>query len=214
MTKAEEVVKDVVYYLSLPYAIIMRIDEEGNYIARIQELEGCLAHGSDPNEALATLREIQELWIEERLSTGHEIPEPQPEEDLPSGKWVQRVPRTLHLRLTELAKHEQVSLNQLVTSILSEAVVTVPFKKLFQNYILTPQLQHAWRDNLAEYGDWHVNAPVTTKATFETVLSNAIALFSTEYKSKHDYDPKDTFFYKKDSHNKGPRKGQLQLAGR
>lgn len=43
-------------------------------------------------------------------------------EDLPSGKWLQRVPRTLHRDLIRLAERERVSLNQLVTSLLSEAV--------------------------------------------------------------------------------------------
>ena len=43
-------------------------------------------------------------------------------EELPSGKWLQRVPRTLHRDLIRLAERERVSLNQLVTSLLSEAV--------------------------------------------------------------------------------------------
>ena len=43
-------------------------------------------------------------------------------EDLPSGKWLQRVPRTLHRDLIRLAERERVSLNQLVTALLSEAV--------------------------------------------------------------------------------------------
>ena len=43
-------------------------------------------------------------------------------EKLPSGKWLQRAPRTLHRDLIRLAERERVSLNQLVTSLLSEAV--------------------------------------------------------------------------------------------
>ncbi len=41
--------------------------------------------------------------------------------DGPSGKWVQRVPRSLYLKLTVLAKAEGVSLNQFVTAVLAEA---------------------------------------------------------------------------------------------
>ena len=44
------------------------------------------------------------------------------EEVLPSGKWVQRVPRSLHKKLVSTAKREGVSLNQLVTSVLAAAV--------------------------------------------------------------------------------------------
>ncbi len=43
-------------------------------------------------------------------------------EELPSGKWLQRAPRTLHRDLIRLAQRERVSLNQLVTALLSEAV--------------------------------------------------------------------------------------------
>ena len=212
MNKAEDI-KDIVYYLSLPYTVTVRIDDEGDYIARIQELEGCTAHGADPNEAFANLREIQELWIEERLSTGSDIPEPEDDEMLPSGKWLQRVPRTLHLRLTELAKREQVSLNQLVTSMLSEAIVANPLKKLLKNYVLSTSLQHAWRDNIAEYGAWRCKESTSGNEVFQHALNNTLSLFSATYKGKHDYDPKE-ILYPKEAHNKSQRKGHLQLAGR
>ncbi|OFW10614.1 MAG: hypothetical protein A3G20_06675 [Acidobacteria bacterium RIFCSPLOWO2_12_FULL_59_11] len=114
--------KDIQYYLSLPYTVILRRDEEGDYVARIEELPGCSTHGKSPQEALENLEEAKTAWIEDCLKQGDPIPEPETEEALPSGKWVQRVPRTLHRELARLAKQEQVSLNQLVTSILSEAV--------------------------------------------------------------------------------------------
>ena len=44
------------------------------------------------------------------------------DDDLPSGKWVQRVPRSLHKRLVEVAKKEGVSLNSLVQTYLGMAV--------------------------------------------------------------------------------------------
>lgn len=47
---------------------------------------------------------------------------PASSEELPSGRWLQRVPRTLHRDLIRLAERERVSLNQLVASLLSEAV--------------------------------------------------------------------------------------------
>src|SRR5262249_1091414 len=39
---------------------------------------------------------------------------------MPSGKWLQRAPRSLHKNLARLAKIEGVSFNQLVVSILSD----------------------------------------------------------------------------------------------
>src|SRR5258708_39582721 len=95
--------KDVIYYLSLPYTIRMRPDNEGDYVAAIEELPGCIAHGSTTEEALESLREAQQLWIEDCLESGQPVPEPEAEEVLPSGKWVQRTPRSVHKRLTALA---------------------------------------------------------------------------------------------------------------
>ncbi len=114
--------KDKEYYLSLPYTIILRRDEEGDFVARIEELAGCISHGKTSQEALDNVEEVKEAWISECIEGGQTVPEPVPEESLPSGKWVQRVPRSLHKKLTTLAKKEGVSLNALVTSELSQVV--------------------------------------------------------------------------------------------
>ncbi|HZP64120.1 MAG TPA: type II toxin-antitoxin system HicB family antitoxin [Terriglobales bacterium] len=115
-----EGVNDVKHYLDLPYAIRLRKDDEGDWVARIEELSGCTAHGKTAAEAIEFLHEVQAAWLEDALAAGQPIPEPASE--LPSGKWLQRVPRSLHKKLVELAKAEEVSLNQLITSILAEAV--------------------------------------------------------------------------------------------
>jgi antitoxin HicB len=109
-------------YLSLPYTIVLRPDEDGDMVARIAELPGCVTHAASEAEAVANLREVQRAWIEQALRTNVPIPEPVTEEVLPSGKWLQRVPRTLHAKLVALARIERVSLNQLVTSLLSQAI--------------------------------------------------------------------------------------------
>lgn len=113
--------KDTKYYLSLPYTVILRRDEDGDFVARIAELPGCATHGKSPQEALENLEEVKRAWIEDCLKQGDPIPEPVTEDVMPSGKWLQRVPKTLHRDLIRLAKREDVSLNQLVTSVLSEA---------------------------------------------------------------------------------------------
>jgi antitoxin HicB len=114
--------KNLQYYLELPYTVMMRRDEEGDFVARIDELPGCAAHGHTPHEAFEALEEAKQLWITDCLESGDPVPEPAIEEALPSGKWVQRVSKTLHKKLVSLAKRENVSLNQLVTSLLAEAV--------------------------------------------------------------------------------------------
>lgn len=119
--KAEQQ-RDLNHYLQLPYTVILRPDEDGLWIARIDELEGCVAHGDTQSEALTIIEEMKKAWIEDALEAGDPIPEPTHGETLPSGKWLQRVPRSLHKKLADLASKEQVSLNQLVTSLLAEAV--------------------------------------------------------------------------------------------
>jgi antitoxin HicB len=114
-------VTNVAYYMTLPYTTVLCRDEDNDVIARIEELPGCVAHGSGEAEAIENLRGMQRLWLEVSIENGHDVPMPAAESVLPSGKWVQRVPRSLHGRLVQMAKRENVSLNQLVTSLLSQA---------------------------------------------------------------------------------------------
>ncbi len=114
--------KNLDYYLGLPYTVVLRKDEDGDTVARVEELPGCSGHGSTPHEALENLEENRRLWISERIDSGYPVPEPEKPDTLPSGRWVQRVPRSLHRKLISLARRERVSLNQLVTSIVSEGV--------------------------------------------------------------------------------------------
>src|ERR1035438_10240793 len=90
-----ETTKDIAYYEALPYTIVVRKDEDGDFVARIQELPGCIAHGDMEGSAIEHLRSMQKLWLEDSLSAAEAIPEPEDDTILPSGKWVQRVPRKL-----------------------------------------------------------------------------------------------------------------------
>lgn len=120
--------KDLDYYLRLPFTEVLRPDDEGDFVARIAELQGCVAHGDTKAKALENLQTVKELWIQDAFENGDPIPEPEVETALPSGKWVQRVPRSLHKKLVALAKREGTSLNQLVVSVLSACVGASAFK--------------------------------------------------------------------------------------
>src|SRR5205807_8065423 len=98
--------RDLNYYMGLPYTVLLREDDEGDIVATVQELPGCMAHGKDAREAWRNIREVQRAWIEDCLESGDSIPVPEEEEVLPSGKWVQRVPRTIHKKLVERARDE------------------------------------------------------------------------------------------------------------
>jgi antitoxin HicB len=130
-----DTIKDVTYYEGLPYTITVRKDDEGDFVARIPELPGCVAHGESESAAIENLRSVQRLWIEEALAGGSAIPEPEDDSGLPSGKWVQRVPRRLHRDLANAARRDKVSLNQLVTSLLAEALVVKSCNQAFQIFL-------------------------------------------------------------------------------
>ncbi len=111
------------HYLKLPYTTVVRQDDDGDFVARIEELPGCIAHGASPKEAFDNVQDVKKAWLEESINADLPIPEPaEAEARLPSGKWVQRVPRTLHRKLVRCAAREGVSLNQWVVSVLAEAV--------------------------------------------------------------------------------------------
>lgn len=106
--------KKVKEYLELPYNFIVQPikDESGFYFyARVLELDGCQSTGETFEEAYENVKEAMQLWIEEKLEVGLEIPLPVGYDDF-SGKFVVRIPKSLHYKLTVEAEREGVSLNQ------------------------------------------------------------------------------------------------------
>lgn len=110
-------------YMKLPYTLTVRWSADDElFVARVKEIEGCTGHGGSEAEAIAMLRDNMREWISFCLEAGDEIPLPADSDYLPSGKWLQRVPRSLHKRLVECAENEGVSLNTFVTACLAQAV--------------------------------------------------------------------------------------------
>jgi len=102
------------YYLNLPYNIIIRhvTDESGTYyFAKVQELAGCVSDGETVEEVFNNIYEAMEGWIETKLEAGFSIPMPINNENY-SGKFVLRLPKSLHAKLVAEAEQEGVSLNQ------------------------------------------------------------------------------------------------------
>ena len=101
-------------YRKLPYNYIIKPvnDESGAYFhATVLELDGCQSTGDTFQEAYDGLMEAMEGWIETRLENGFPVPTPI-DADRFSGKFVIRLPKSLHARLAMEAEHEGVSLNQ------------------------------------------------------------------------------------------------------
>jgi predicted RNase H-like HicB family nuclease len=100
--------------MKLPYNYIVKPihDESGSYFhASVLEFDGCHSTGDTFEEAYSSLLEAMEGWIETKLGNGYTVPPPFDAGNF-SGKFVVRLPKTLHARLALEAEKEGVSLNQ------------------------------------------------------------------------------------------------------
>jgi antitoxin HicB len=113
--------KTVEYYMSLPYTRELIKEPEGGWFIRIKELPGCMSQGDTVEDAMTMIEDAMCGWLDVSLEDGDEIPEPKLDEDY-SGKFVVRVPRSLHRQLAETAEREGVSLNQFINVALARAV--------------------------------------------------------------------------------------------
>jgi antitoxin HicB len=108
--------------LDYPFTIRHLSDNEGGgYLIEFPDLPGCISDGESIDETIQHGRDAVNCWLAAAKEIGRSIPKPG-ELEKQSGKWVQRVPKSMHYRLVEKAESEGVSLNTLVISIISEAL--------------------------------------------------------------------------------------------
>ncbi len=106
------------------YAFVIRhlFQEEGSgYLIEFPDLPGCMSDGETIEEAIENGTDAVDCWINAAKSAGRQVPDPN-KLDRASGRWVQRVPRSIHSRLTQQAKIDGVSLNMLVVSMISQSL--------------------------------------------------------------------------------------------
>jgi antitoxin HicB len=96
-------------------------EEDGCYIAEVPELEGCITHGKTAEEAFKNAQNAVASWIRTAKRLKHPIPQPVTERKV-SGKFNVRIPKQIHKSLILKAAQEGVSLNHLVTTLLSHGV--------------------------------------------------------------------------------------------
>lgn len=103
-------------YLNLPYTIeVIRDNDPENpgWVATVAELSGCMTQADTFEELGEMIDEAMRLWLEAALEDNVEIPEPRLEADY-SGKFVVRVPTSLHRALAIQSEREGVSLNSYI----------------------------------------------------------------------------------------------------
>ncbi len=103
-------------YMKLPYTMLVQEmnDESGHYFyGRILEFDGCQSTSDTLEGVYQSLNEAMEGYIEVKLENNLPIPIPETVNNY-SGKFVVRIPKSLHQRLAIEAERDGESLNQLV----------------------------------------------------------------------------------------------------
>jgi len=96
-------------------------DEGGGFLISYPDFNVCISDGKTVEEAIANGREALGGMIESLEAWGMPVPAPN-SGGVASGKFVTRVPRSLHAALTARAKAEGVSLNTLVLTFMAEGM--------------------------------------------------------------------------------------------
>lgn len=94
-------------------------DEGGGYAITFPDLPGCRSDGATPEEAIKNGRDALQSWLAVAQEFGDKVPGPFA---AVSGRFVQRVPRSLHAQLIAQAKAEGVSLNTLIVALVSQGL--------------------------------------------------------------------------------------------
>lgn len=149
--------KNLEYYLSLPYSIDIYkdlSDENPGWVAKVKELPGCITQADSFEELEEMIFDALRSWIEVALEDGIPVPEPRGEEDY-SGKFVVRLPKSLHRELVEASQEDNVSLNTFVINILAKAVGfrTKTFDRKIKNQIYSTERKPQWNQIIAEKRD-------------------------------------------------------------
>jgi predicted RNase H-like HicB family nuclease len=114
-------VKNLKYYMKLKYPTQLTeipAEDGGGYLIEIPLLKGCVSDGETITEALKNIEEAKEEWFAYMLENNLSIPEPADISKY-SGKFVVRIPKSLHKTISEQSRMEGLSLNQYVANSLA-----------------------------------------------------------------------------------------------
>jgi predicted RNase H-like HicB family nuclease len=99
-------------------------DDGGGWLVEVPELPGCMTDGETLEEALSSIDNAIDSWINTAKEKGRVIPNPRlrKNEDEYSGKLMIRIPKKLHRDLSNKSDEEGISLNQLISFYLTKGL--------------------------------------------------------------------------------------------
>ena len=165
--------RNLEYYLQLEYPITLYRAEEGGYVAEIEDLPGCITEGETLDEVYANIEQARLAWIEVAYDDELAIPLPRNEQEY-SGRFLVRIPKSLHRRLAEQAKREGVSLNQYAEVLLSTNLTAASAKP---NQILINSLKQVIKEG------------ITTRQVFRYRTSHYIGQTLLDQETIENYVP-------------------------
>ncbi|HEV2879705.1 MAG TPA: type II toxin-antitoxin system HicB family antitoxin [Pyrinomonadaceae bacterium] len=101
-------------------------DEDNAYVAICPELPGVSALGDSESKALREAKVAMELYVEDMLESGEQLPEAQTAHEY-SGQTRLRMSKALHRSAAEMAENLGVSLNQFINDAVAAKVGATQF---------------------------------------------------------------------------------------
>lgn len=106
--------------LEYPFEMRRLSEEEGGgWLITFPDFPGCMSDGETVAAAIENGKEALLSVLEIYKEDGRHIPPPGESQ---SGKFVQRLPKSLHARLQARARQEGVSMNTLVVALVAEGL--------------------------------------------------------------------------------------------
>ena len=96
-------------------------EEGGGYLISFPDFAECISDGETVEEAIVNGRDALKATIAALNAMKHSVPAPN-NGGVASGKFVARVPRTVHAQLATRARAEGVSLNALVLTFIAQGL--------------------------------------------------------------------------------------------
>lgn len=114
--------KDLTDLTAYPFEVRPLTQKEGGgYLISFPDFAECISDGESPEEAIRNGMDALAETIAALEDLGLPVPVPGSGGNY-SGKFIQRVPKSLHARLAARARQEGVSMNALVTTFLAESL--------------------------------------------------------------------------------------------